>query len=108
MTIMLDQFIRNPPAWIIAVIGAIIAAHVWRVISEILRGANGTAAGGILVIELLMVMVLAIICIHQYMIDEATFQGGDVAMWYNRPITLLGLFLVQSLVSLGILFRASR
>ena len=104
MDLAVDNLVRNPPSWIVAVVIAILTAHAIDKLVEFVarrRSHNGLVP----ILELFVVLVLSFLALHSYY--EGMFKTEDHDLWYDRPFGLIVALVVYALGSMA-LYLVSR
>ena len=110
MTNMIDTIIWHPPLWFLTIISAILVAHVFRSIVNLVLSPRRANSGALLVIlELIGAMVLAYLTLHTYY--AAMLGESHPDRWYDQPFMMLSVFVIfifSSMVIYVLLRRALR
>ena len=101
---MIENLVRNPPSWIVAVVIAILTAHaIDKLVAFIARRRSHN--GLIPILELFVVLVLSFLALHSYY--EGMFKIVDQGPWYDRPFGLIVALVMYALGSMT-LYLVSR
>jgi len=95
---LLKEVIERPPLWIVAVVGALITAHIVSLIARVVLGHRRGPNGLVITIELLIVFVLMVLTF-----DKVYFQhvdGRHDVEWWDRPIAMIALLILFGFLSM--------
>jgi protein-S-isoprenylcysteine O-methyltransferase Ste14 len=94
----MEELIRNPPSWIIAIIIALLTAHgIDKLIEVVTRRRNHN--GLIPLLELFIVFVLSFLALHSYY--EGMFKS-EIHNWYDRPFAVVVALVIFGLGSIAL------
>jgi len=94
----IDQFLRDPPSWIIALLVALLVAHVMRTTATIVAGLS-TKKSLFEVLELFVVLTLGTLTFKSFY-WETIERGGALHEWYEHPLFMLAILLITTAVSM--------
>jgi protein-S-isoprenylcysteine O-methyltransferase Ste14 len=101
----IDEFVRNPPWWMIAILIAILTAHALDKLIEFVmkrRGHNGL----IPILELFIVFVIGFLVVHSYY--ESSIKTTHEDGWANQPFALVIALALFGLGSIALYIVFSR
>ncbi len=97
----LGPLIRNPPAWVLAVIVAIIFAHVLNIVASLLikfTDKGYLARRLSFILELIIVGVTVIVILKMIFHQEVSGEGPK--SWIDHPLSLLCFLALISFLSM--------
>ncbi len=95
---LIDQLLRYPPSWAIALAVAVLVAHVMNTTGNIVARLS-TTPSLFEVLELFMVVTLAILTVKSFYWDTVK-GGGALHEWYEHPLVMLAILLITTLASM--------
>jgi hypothetical protein len=92
------EWLAHPPGWIIAVLVALLVAHMVNLVLDVLNKAKDNT---IEAVELVVTLGILIALFHQAY--ELTIKGPGAVEWYDHPLVFVVLLIFFGLMSVILL-----